>query len=1328
MALDKNLQNGNNSLLSRWKDKNASQTAALKISKAPKAAMIPLSRSQQRLWFLQQMYPESPVYNYSELYTFTGTFNTQWLLAALHKVVETHDVLRATYHMGEDVLYMKIATEPQIKVSSHDLSHLAGQEAEAKTQALLTLDARHAFVLSEHPMVLVSIIKLSNDKHLVLLSLHHISTDKWSMGVLRNDLAKYYSALAQGENLGAPDGARIQFTDYAYWQRNQPIDNGQLLYWKNKLAGEIPLINLPTDFSRPAVASFEGGAGPKRYFSDQRSAEILGLAKKLEVTPYVLFLSVYYVLLYRYSGQNDILIGTPIANRDHQVLEDIIGFFNDTLVLRTHLSDNLTFKTLVQQVRTTTLEAFSNKDVPFDLLVTEMKLERSRGINPFFQVMFLYHAVPDTPSFGPGLELGHDFFDAGVSKFDLTLYISEEKGRLATIFEYTSDLFTPETIVKLQDQVHFLIDRFIEDVDQPIATVSMVAAPALITTLANVQGVDEIFNGFKGIHEIIADISQKFPQHTAVTFGGQCITYFELEQRANGLAASILAYTAGKSQMIGLLTERSIDMIVGLYAILKAGCAYVPLDTKYPEQRLKFMLEDAGVGLVVGQDARFFDTLGLQINFLTIGDSVQCNQIPAVIPQVTRKDLAYMIYTSGSTGQPKGVPISHGNIINSTAGRLTFYPHSPKAFLLMSSVSFDSSKAGIFWSLCTGGNLVISENRLEQDIEALQQTVFKNQVTHMLMLPSLYGLVLQYGNVQKLQSLNTVVVAGEACTPQLCKTHFNLMPKTALYNEYGPTEATVWCIAHQVTPEDVLGEIPLGRPVANAEIYLLNEQLKIVPSGAIGEIYIGGAGLAGQYHNRPQLTADAYLWVTLAEGKQQLLYKTGDLARYNSKGNIDFLGRIDQQVKIRGYRVEPSEIQRIIEAMPNVIEASVLVDTTGGSKRLIAFAVSKEPASEVEMQSTLRQKLPEHMVPSSLTLVKSFPKLPNGKIDQTALAKLKGNDRSAVDMGINRPANALEEKIIEIWKELLKLDSIGVEDNFFHLGGDSILSIQFIAKAKKAGIPITPNQIFDHQTVAKLAGFIAENESRSDQWDYLVTLRKEGTKRPLFCIHAGGGHVFFYNILTKYVHKSRPVYALQASGFYGDKPMHSSIVQMAKDYISSIRKIQPEGPYNIMSYCFSVSVGHEMVKQLKAQGQVCNLIVMDTANVPEPLLLRIKVLLKLLFKEPVKALKLRLGLRLLRLKLLLNKKVGTQEDRALSKVHENLIRINEEYQWSAHQEKIKLILTKKIDERTNAVILDSWQKMALGGVSVSVVDGDHANLFTEPDVAIVGRTIEACCL
>jgi len=1007
---EKELHTDKASLLSQWKSKNKTAAGSSKIPKAPVGALIPLSHGQRRLWFLQQLYPKSPFYNYSERYIFEGKLEIERLLKALEMVCNDHDILRSTYHMEEDELFLKVASNANLSVTRHDLSDLEEAEAEVSAKKIMSTDAKYSFDLSKHPIILLSLIKIHTTKHILLLTLHHISTDKWSMGVLRKEWAAYYEQLGSNAKLERRNSA-IQYSDFTYWQQNQVVDADQLNYWKDKLSGDIPFINLPTDFKKPAEPSFKGGASPTQFFSKELSAAILDLAKHLEVTPYVLFLSVYYILLFRYSGQKDILIGSPVASRDQKALEDLIGFFNDTVVLRSELSPYLTFAELVTQVKQTTLDAFSNKDVPFDTLVNELKQERSLSINPFFQVMFLYHAVPDTPSFGSDLSLEHDFFDAGVSKFDLTLYISEDNGILSSTFEYTSDLFKSASIDRFQEHFKKLLEGVVEKQHQSISDIPLLTVKENQFFNAQNPQTESPFTSYNGIHDIISDISLQHPNTIALSYLDGQMTYGELNTQATLLAKTIVGKTKNSNEIVGLCIERSLDMIVGMLAILKAGCAYLPIDPKYPAQRIDFMLNDAEVNVLVTQsklDHLFskFDNHRIVIDTISDGNDMSGNALPIV----EKSDLAYMIYTSGSTGKPKGVPITHRNIINSTGGRLQFYNKNPQAFLLMSSISFDSSKAGIFWTLCTGGKLVIAENRIEQDISRVEEVIFQNKVSHTLMLPSLYKLILEHGHNEKLESLKTVIVAGEACPTKVCADHFEKFNDVELYNEYGPTEATVWCIAHKLEKTHAAGTIPIGRPVANAKIYLLNESLTRVPFGAVGEIYVGGVGLAGEYYKRPDLTSKAYVESPFETIVGEKLYKTGDLGRYRADGAIEFLGRSDQQVKIRGYRIEVDEIERVITEYPSTKQVVVLVETfgTNDAKRLAAYVTSHHGIDIAGLKKHLTGRLPDYMVPSLITVVTEVPTLPNGKVDKSVLQKLRKEESLKGGNGFVLPSKKRE--------------------------------------------------------------------------------------------------------------------------------------------------------------------------------------------------------------------------------------------------------------------------------------------------------------------------------
>ena len=1336
MPLEKEKNTNKTSLLKQWKSKTKSGAVSSKIPHAPEDAIIPLSHGQKRLWFLQQLYPQSPFYNYSESYVFEGVLDVKKLTEALELVCNDHDILRSTYHMNEGELFIKIDQKANVRISEHDLSNQSTEAAIHAAHGIMLTEAKTAFDLSKAPMVLVSVIKIHTTKHIVLLTLHHISTDKWSMGVLRSEWARYYKSLCVNQPVSNPL-ITIQYSDFTYWQQNQKIDEAQLKYWRNKLFGDIPIINLPTDFPKPSVPSFKGGASPTQYFPKELSTQILALAKKLEVTPYVLFLSVYYVLLFRYSGQKDILIGSPVASRDQQVLENLIGFFNDTVVLRSELAPEMSFVELVSKVKQTTLEAFSNKDVPFDTLVKELKQERSLSINPFFQVMFLYHAVPETPSFGADLSLKHQFFDAGVSKFDLTLYISEEEGILSSTFEYTSDLFKEESIERFQEHFKNLLEGIIGNENLSISKIPLLTETENQFFKSQKREIKNPYFEYQGIHDIIQDVARNYPNKIAVSFDDSSINYRELDQKANVLAKLILSKTKKRNELVALCVERSIDMIIGLVAILKAGCAYVPIDPTYPSQRIDFMLNDAEVGVVVTQSTLtlLFDKKDNQIVSVDIID-MESSNADIELPRVEENDLAYMIYTSGSTGKPKGVPITHKNIVNSTGGRLDFYDKNPDAFLLLSSISFDSSKAGIFWTLCTGGNLVIAENRIEQDISRITEVINQNKVSHTLMLPSLYAMILEHGVTEKLESLNTVMVAGEACPPYLCAKHFEKFDDVALYNEYGPTEATVWCIAHKVEKSNTSGIIPLGKPVANAEIYLLDKFQNRVPFGVIGEIYVGGESLSGTYFKRPDLTAKEYVENPFENSKEAKLYRTGDLGRYRLDGSIDFLGRSDQQVKIRGYRIEIDEVEKAILAIEQIQKCVVIVETFGENnvKRLGAYVTSESDLVISEIRTKLKQQLPDYMVPSMIVIVVEIPTLPNGKIDKILLQKSRKKEASGHSSEIVAPINDLELELLSLWKEVLQLEVISTIDNFFDLGGDSLLSIQFIAKAKKSGLALSPNQIFDYQTISKLACFLATKETEIEDWDYLVALRKGGSKKPLFCIHAGGGHIFFYNVLTKHIAEDRPIYALQASGVYANQNMHENIEQMATDYLNAMRSVQSEGPYNIVVYCFSVAVGHQIAHQLSKQNQVANLIIMDTMadpwnlNTPTRLKMRLKGFAKRSLKNPIETISNMISDRWVHFKSNFVKVMASPEETALLEMNSNLAKICKAYEWHPVNGRVSIILTDKAEESINTEIIDSWKELILGEMNIARTKGIHRNLFEEPDINGVSSKIDEFAL
>jgi len=898
------------------------------ITEIPSGVKIPLSREQKRLWFLQQLNPKNPFYNYSELYRLKGDLNIKAFEKSIRFIEAKHDILKSNYTVEEGKPIVSHQENPESEFLYFNVSENE-ENAETKADEIVQKLSSTVFNLSTGALMKSAIIKVAENNHLFVIVMHHMITDKWSMRVFRKDLAEFYSTIINGENpkVNKPG---IQYANYAYWQQNKKIDNSHLNYWKNKLTGSIPILDLPLDRPKKSQPTYQG-AFHKQVYSDKIAARFFDLCKNLEATPYVVMLSIYYVLLEKYTNQQDILVGTPITKRDDEVLENLIGFFNDTLVLRTQLELGLNFKELVGKVKQTTLEAFANKEVSFDTLVKELNPERSLNIHPFFQVMFLYHQVPETPVLDSNIEISYEPYDMGVSKFDLTLYISEDKGGLMSLMEYETDLFDTQTIERMHLHFQIILEQVINSPDILISEISVETEREKEVYKRLENPSQKIESPYTSIHKIIEEKAKQNPEDIAVVYTDEKLTYEQLDLQAKKVASFLMKKGINKNDVVGLCIERSPKMIVGLLGILKAGATYLPLDPSYPEDRINYILKHSkSKALLVAStlENSFENTATENLDI----DEALNNSVDTISQEFSeniKTDLAYIIYTSGSTGKPKGVPVSHGNIINSTEARTNFYNTDPKSFLLMSSIAFDSSKAGIFWSLCTGGTLVISENKLEQDLEKLTTVIKNHKVSHTLMLPSLYQTIISYADLDKLISLKAVIVAGEACNKNLIETHFKKLPNVNLYNEYGPTEGTVWCLAHKIKKTDLQrNSIPIGKPVANTEIYVLDSNLKKVPFGTVGELCIGGRNLTSGYYKDHVKTSEVFIDSPFKPSGK--IYKTGDLVKFNDDETLQFLGRKDQQVKVRGYRIELDEIEQQIYKDSNVKVAAVNVENKEG--------------------------------------------------------------------------------------------------------------------------------------------------------------------------------------------------------------------------------------------------------------------------------------------------------------------------------------------------------------------------------------------------------------
>lgn len=1330
------------SILSRWKVQKKDGAEETSISKAPKDISVPLSNGQQRIWFLQQLQPENSFYNYGESFSLKGDWTISNLKKGIRKIYDANAILRSYCFAGENGVELRVAEDKPLEIKEIDLSHLSEFEALDEAKAVVYEELTTSFDLTNAPLLRVSIIKLTTNHQILNIAMHHIITDEWSMEIFIKQLSSAYTKLCAGQN-DPVFPIDIQFRDFAHWDANRTISENEIDYWKKKLSGDIALLQLQTDYERPVKPSYNG-AHRKIQFSRKLSEDLANLAKESQVTPFVLLLSIFNVLLYRHTGQTDILVGSPIANRSAKELENIMGFFVDTLILRNPISAITTFKELLTKVKKNTLEAFSNKDVPYDVLVKELNPVRSTAINPFFQVMFVYNAGANFPTFGQGLIFEKvDLVDSGTSKFDLTLFISEEDEILSASFEYATDLFEESTIDRLLSHLELLAKGVVKNNNTVLSEIPMCTEEESAFFLEIPKApVPKIASSTSfGIHRLFEESASKNPDANAISFGDVSMTYGQLNNRANSIAFNLLEFTGGENVLIGLCIDRSLEMIIGLLAILKSGSAYVPLDPEYPEERIKFIIEDSKTKLVLTEQKYAANFNKLNIRNVSISDE-KIRQIPAVLelPEVSPDNLAYVIYTSGSTGKPKGVPISHQNIISATKARFSFYNENPSAFLLLSSISFDSSKAGIFWTLCSGGNLVIAQKRQEQDMVSMEESIAKYKISHLLTLPTLYGLMLEYINSDVLKHLKTVIVAGETCPIHLPEQHFESLQNTKLFNEYGPTEATVWCTAYQVKPNNPFKSISIGKAIEGTKIHLLDTELNHVPYGSVGEIYIASQGLSKGYLGKPELTKTKFVENPFISGNgKNYMYRSGDLGRYQPDGNIEFLGRADSQIKLLGFRIELGEVEKTLLTHPDIKEATVIMGVPEGEPSnstgfLLAYVVPKSKLDTQEVKTYLKKLLPKHMVPSKVITLVDFVKLPNGKVDKKHLETIPVEMANEDDIVV-KEVTETESKLIGIWEKILGFGGLAVNDNFFEIGGDSIMTIQVIAEARKMGMAISPNQLFECQTVKELALFVDRNKQKEDKWDYIVPLRKEGSKKPLFCIHAGGGHVFFYNKLTDYLKADIPIYALQPSGVYGDKRMHKNVREMTEAYLESIHKVQPHGPFNILVYCFSVAVGNEMALMLKDINEEINLIVMDTMtapavlNTPRRLKIRILNFLIRFFKSPLRSIKNMVISKyaLIRLKWRSNFEID-KESRELEKLRVNLMQLSQSYQWKPFKGTISLILTKKDHEALNKETIRSWKEIAKDEVTIIQTKGSHRELFDVPYVQYTAEAIESCML
>lgn len=1043
--------------------------------------IFPTSFAQQQLWFLDQWSAGSPFYNIPLGVRIDGPLNVKALEMSITQIVRRHEILRTTFSTvaGEPVQVISPAhTIRQWRLPMVDMRDLLEDEREIQVRHLTDQDIQNVFHLSTGPLLRTMLLRLSSDGYIFLATTHHIVFDAWSSTLFLNELLINYEAYCAGKSFSLP-ALSLQYADFTLWQKEQlqgdTLEN-LLTYWKRQLDGIPGLLELPTDRLRPTAQTFQGASYPFTL-SQALLENLYRISRQEQVTLFMTLLAAFKVLLYRYTMQGDIVIGSPTANRPQDELEQLIGLFVNMLVLRTDVSGNPGFREVLSRVKKVVLEAHAHQDLPFGLLVNTLQLKRDSGRNPLFQVMFTFHNAPRETATSAQLRITPLEVKNAISRLDLTLELVETVDGLSGFFEYKTELFTEATIQRLCAHFQVLLEGIIATPDLPVSQLPLLT-PAEWQAFFEDTLTASSFVPYQCVHQQFSYQAQKTPHAIAVSFQEHQLSYLALEQRSNQLAYVLQKHGISPEQRVAILLDRSLDLLAVLLAVLKAGGAYVPLDVFYPVERISFMLNDAQVSLVLTNQTLqallpISDTPVLCLETLF----PQLATAPKTMPNglICLEHLAYVLYTSGSTGQPKGVQISHealSSFLQAMQARLQL--SSQERWLAVTTLSFDIAALEFFLPLTIGACIILAPTEVLANGSRLRALIEYSQTSIMQATPITWRLLLEAGWGNEGPSLQ--VLCGGETFPLDLREPLQQRAR-CLWNLYGPTEATIWATAHALVPTEPPNSIPLGRPLANIHCYVLTTSLQPVPIGVIGEIFLGGKGVARGYLHQPRLTAERFLPDPFSSQAGSRLYCTGDLGYWQADRQLMYVGRRDGQVKLHGHRIELGEIEAQLSRLPGVSTAIVQVQ----QERLLAYVVGVERLEEKQVRlwrQALRKCLPAYMVPTGFVPLPQIPLTLNGKIDQKVLRAMKPvqpEQRRSIVAARNRR----EQLLVTIWAQILSIPQIGVEDNFFELGGDSILCTHIVATAARAGLHFTVQDIFQYQTIETLAEVVVEQPQSS---------------------------------------------------------------------------------------------------------------------------------------------------------------------------------------------------------------------------------------------------------
>ncbi|HEY6390560.1 MAG TPA: amino acid adenylation domain-containing protein [Bryobacteraceae bacterium] len=1294
---------------------------------------LPASSGQQRFWVLDQIKPGDPSCNVAVRFGLTGILDRVSLEAALNEIIGRHEILRANFVMLDGQVMQLVSPARKIDIQFTDITALPESERALEADRLAGEEAQRPFNLASGPLMRAGLLRLADDEHVLLITIHHIVSDGWSIGILTGELGAIYEAFHAGLPSPLPE-LPIQYADYTLWQRdhrNELASTEDEAYWKNKLS-DLPQFevtpDMPRNAAKPAIGNILSRLLPVALTDSFRE-----LSRRQDSTLFVTMLAALATLLYRYTGETDIVVGSPVAGRNSMDVEPLIGPFINTLVLRTDTSGDPTFLELLERVRHVVCEALAHQELPFDRVAELLRLNRSAERNLLFQINCIYQRDFVKPWEHAGLRMRPIPSKSPGAMHDLNIFLVERNDGWRVSCEYNTALFFESTVSRMLEHFEILLQAILADPSRPIGAYAFLGEDESRQILLEWNRTHTDYPRNSSAIELIEKQARRTPDAVAVIFEGCVITYRELNSRASQLAGYLKQRGAGVGSLIGICLPRSIEMLTAVLAVWKAGAAYVPLDPSFPAARLSFMAADAAVKLVV-TDRTLANLISTTAAKILVDDARATVEQTDLTSAAGPLDIAYVIYTSGSTGKPKGVAVQHRALVNLLCAAIAQPGITSKDSLAaVTTLSFDIAGLELFAPLVAGARIVLASHDQSTDGIALRKLLVESRATILQATPATWRMLVDcgWGKAPQLKML----CGGEPLSRELADALLDRGGE--LWNMYGPTETTIWSSWQQIRRDGMAPSI--GRPAANTLFYVLDSHRQPVPVGVRGELYIGGDGVAQGYLNRPELNAERFLTNPFANGR---MYRTGDRARWRPDGTVELLGRMDTQVKIRGHRIELGEVEAALAACPAVRNAAVIVrEDASGEKILVGYFVPSQDthAAADAVRQHLKQRLPDYMAPTHLVALPALPQTPNGKLDRNALPAPE-TVRIQIQPPIETPHDSIETKLIAIWEKVLGVRPLQRTDNFFDIGGHSLLAAKMLARIEKEFGKLLPlATLFQAPTVAELANLIRHSGWKAT-WSSLVPIRPSGTKPPFYFVHAIGGNVLNFASFAGHFDPDQPVYGLQARGLDGKEIPNMSVHQMAADYIQDIRNIQPEGPYCIGGFSAGGVVAFEMARQLRAAGQQVAILALLDSRIDNPnqsgvaaskerFTRTVAFNIRYAFhtgllsfaRQKLKNLRMRANIRIWTIK----NSLGFKPSARTLDVEEAFLLALRNYVPETYGGDASLFRAKdELCSYSDPTL--GWGSVVKGRLEILEISGDHDTILHEPHIGMLARVLNSC--